>query len=37
MLETCEDCGTILDDGICQNCQEEIWIETYQGDEPEEN
>lgn len=29
---TCEDCGCKLSSGICSNCHEELWIETFQGE-----
>jgi hypothetical protein len=28
----CEDCGSILECGICSNCQEELYIVSFQGD-----
>jgi hypothetical protein len=28
----CENCGTILEGGICSNCQEELFIVTYQSE-----
>ena len=33
MSKYCEDCGTILNGGVCSNCHEELYISTYQ--EPE--
>lgn len=31
--KSCENCGTKLYDGICQNCQEELYIYTNQYDD----
>lgn len=33
----CENCGCITEGGICSNCQEELFIETYQQDEEQLN
>jgi hypothetical protein len=32
MSKTCEDCGCRVSKGICSNCDEESWIEEFQGD-----
>lgn len=29
-MNTCEDCGTKLRNGICTNCHEELYINDYQ-------
>jgi hypothetical protein len=31
-MKYCDDCGCRCRNGICGNCDEELWIETYQGD-----
>lgn len=31
-MKTCEDCGCRLSSGICSNCDEELYIEEYQGE-----
>jgi len=40
MMGHCRDCGCRTTNGICSNCQEELFIMTYQGeymgDEPSE-
>lgn len=28
----CRDCGCKCSGGTCSNCDEELWIETYQGE-----
>lgn len=30
MSRKCWDCGTTLEGGICSNCHEELFIQTYQ-------
>jgi hypothetical protein len=35
MSEHCEDCGCTLQNGICSNCQEELFIETFQAEDIE--
>ncbi len=32
----CENCGTILECGICSNCQEELFILAFQGEDIQE-
>lgn len=32
-MSKCENCGCILEDGICSNCHEELFILTYQSDD----
>ena len=32
MSNHCEDCGCILEKGICSNCHEELFILTYQAE-----
>jgi hypothetical protein len=29
-MKTCADCGTTLRNGICTNCHEELYIDTYE-------
>ena len=31
--EYCDNCGTILEEGVCSNCHEELFIMTFQGDD----
>ena len=31
-MSKCLDCGCGLNGGICSNCHEELYIETYQGE-----
>jgi hypothetical protein len=31
-MPRCEDCGCSTNGGICSNCQEELYIATYQAD-----
>lgn len=31
-MSYCEDCGCILNDGICSNCHEELYILENQGE-----
>ena len=31
-MKRCRDCGCRLEGGICSNCQEELFICTYQGE-----
>jgi len=33
MSRRCPDCGCRLEGGICSNCQEELFIITYQGED----
>ena len=33
MSSRCEDCGCILEGGICSNCHEELFIQTYQAED----
>jgi len=35
-MKYCEDCGCVLSRGICSNCQEEFYIEVFQGEYIEE-
>lgn len=36
MRKHCADCGTkLVEAGICPNCQEELYINDYQMDEPD--
>jgi len=32
-MKTCEDCGCTLRNGICTNCEEELFIYDYQMDD----
>ena len=32
-MARCSDCGCILEGGICSNCQEELFIITYQNED----
>ena len=32
MSSYCKDCGSVLSGGMCSNCQEELYILTYQSD-----
>ncbi len=32
MSRRCEDCGCILESGICSNCHEETFIDTFQSE-----
>jgi len=29
-VKYCEDCGSVLNKGICSNCKEELYIEVFQ-------
>ena len=33
MSERCENCGCILEAGICSNCHEELFIMTFQNED----
>lgn len=35
-MESCEDCGCILRNGICTNCNEELYIFDYQMSDDDE-
>lgn len=32
-MAKCQDCGCSTSNGICSNCQEELYIDTYQSEE----
>lgn len=32
-MSYCPDCGNAMEGGICSNCQEELYILTYQADD----